>query len=140
MLHIPVEEFSTPDPKMVASELSVKQAYDLMLEEGIRHIPVVDREGLVGLISHRDIFNLVSFADAAVIPVARVMSRDIFTVHEKDPLEKVVFAMSARKIGSAVVVDGKGKPTGIFTSTDALNALVEIIRGDMEQYDDQQVN
>ena len=37
--------------------------------------------------------------------------------------------MSSKKLGSAIVLDEQGDLAGIFTTTDALNALVEVIRG-----------
>ena len=38
-----------------------------------------------------------------------------------------------KKIGSAVIVDSNADDIGIFTTTDALNALIEILRGDINE-------
>lgn len=43
------------------------------------------------------------------------------------PLLDVVFHLSEEKIGSAIITDD-GKLDGIFTTTDALNALVDILK------------
>ena len=50
------------------------------------------------------------------------------TVSASTPLDEVAFAMSDMKVGSVIVNDEDGRFLGIFTATDALNALIEIIR------------
>ena len=55
----------------------------------------------------------------------------VVTLSERDAMAlKQLLAMSKQKIGSAVVSD-HNEIVGIFTSTDALNALVEILRGQL---------
>ena len=41
--------------------------------------------------------------------------------------------MSDAKIGSLIVNDDNEKLVGIFTNTDALNALIEVLRGDVPE-------
>jgi len=48
------------------------------------------------------------------------------------PLDRVAFTMSDRKIGSVIVNEDDGEFLGIFTVTDALNALIEISRAGRE--------
>ena len=55
-----------------------------------------------------------------------------YTAQTGSMLEEVAFEMSDRKIGSALIVNNFGELEGIFTSVDGLNALIEIIRGDVE--------
>ena len=43
-------------------------------------------------------------------------------------LDEVALAMSEKKVGSVIVNDDEGRFYGIFTATDALNALVETVR------------
>lgn len=45
---------------------------------------------------------------------------------------EAAYEMSLNKIGSMVVVDDHGEVFGIFTTTDALNALIEIVRGEVD--------
>jgi CBS domain-containing protein len=56
------------------------------------------------------------------------MSRDPYTTTPSAPLEEVARDMADRKYGSAVVVD-HGKVVGLFTTVDALRALVVLLRG-----------
>ncbi|MCE3014031.1 MAG: CBS domain-containing protein, partial [Proteobacteria bacterium] len=55
-----------------------------------------------------------------------IMSTDPLVVRANDPLSEVAYLLSSSKVGSAIVMDENDEIFGIFTTTDALNALVEI--------------
>ena len=87
---------------------------------------------LSGIISDRDIFRGASVHEASEpLKVKDLMTKEVYRVSRKENLDKVVFTMSDKKIGSAIVEDKDDDFFGIFTSTDALNALVEIMRGEI---------
>ncbi|MGH3104308.1 MAG: CBS domain-containing protein [Gaiellaceae bacterium] len=48
-----VREWMTADPITAAPEMSVDEAAQIMLDNGFRHIPVVERDGVVGVVSLR---------------------------------------------------------------------------------------
>jgi citrate synthase len=50
----------TGDPDTVAPRLSVQQAYDSLAAHGYRHIPVVEADRLVGIVSMRDLLRVAS--------------------------------------------------------------------------------
>jgi CBS domain-containing protein len=50
-----VEQWMTPDPATIAADAGVREARDLMLARGFRHLPVTDDEDVVGIISLRDL-------------------------------------------------------------------------------------
>jgi CBS domain-containing protein len=50
-----VAGWMTADPISLGPEASVAEARDRMLEEGFRHIPVVEAERLIGIVSLRDV-------------------------------------------------------------------------------------
>jgi CBS domain-containing protein len=50
-----VEQWMTPDPATIAADAGVREARDLMLERGFRHLPVTDGEDVVGIVSLRDL-------------------------------------------------------------------------------------
>ena len=124
-----VDEFTTPGPITVSGDTSVANVANLMSDHGIRHLPVVDDGKPVGLISDRDIKVLANFGDQASFRAQDIMSPEPFVVASDCPLEEVAMQMSEKKIGSAIVQDVEDGSLGIFTSTDALNALIEITRG-----------
>jgi len=128
--NIPVEEFTTPDPITVNENTSIEELNRLMKEHGIRHLPVLRGSQVVGLISERDLKVVagLSFKEKALVCAADIMARDPISVSAETSLDEVAFEMSDRKIGSVIVTEGD-KFLGIFTVSDALNALIEISRG-----------
>jgi CBS domain-containing protein len=50
-----VTSWMTPDPTTLVPAASAAEALELMLEGGFRHLPVVDGERVVGVVSLRDL-------------------------------------------------------------------------------------
>jgi len=128
-----VDEFTTPSPIFVSPDASYEEVHKMMKGENIRHIPVVDSDNKpVGIISERDVLNISHLAEKEKVTASGFMTENPFCVQSEESLGRVAFSMSKNKVGSAVVTDNEGKLVGIFTSTDALNALVEVLRGDYQ--------
>lgn len=125
-----IEEFTTPCPITVDQLTSVDEIMKIFKENGIRHMPVVSDNRAVGVISERDLmpFNSVIDFGRKFTAYDIIKFQTPYSVQEKTPIEDVAFDMSIKKIGSAVVENEKGRVTGIITTTDMLNALVEIMR------------
>jgi len=51
-----IVEIMTPNPTTIAASESLTRALAQMRERGFRHLPVVDQDRLVGMISVRDLF------------------------------------------------------------------------------------
>lgn len=128
---IPVEEFTTPDPVTATEEMGIDELRRLMDQHGIRHLPVLRDGRVVGVISDRDVRLGYGLTDLEKNQVCAtdIMSPDPLAVTASTPLDKVAYLMSDRKVGSVIVNEEDGPFLGIFTATDALNALVEIARG-----------
>src|SRR5919202_1948938 len=50
-----VREWMTADPVTLPPSASPQEAAEIMLERGFRHVPVVDGEQTVGIVSSRDV-------------------------------------------------------------------------------------
>jgi CBS domain-containing protein len=50
-----VREWMTPDPVTLPPSAKAEEAANVMLERGFRHVPVVDEEQPVGIVSIRDV-------------------------------------------------------------------------------------
>jgi acetoin utilization protein AcuB len=129
--NVTVEEFTTPEPVTATEEMSIEDLQHLMSEHGIRHLPVVRGDDVVGVISERDVRLVAGLTSAERFQVraADIMATEPLIVRASARLDEVAYAMSEKKVGSAIVLDADGKLLGIFTATDALNALIEIVRG-----------
>ncbi len=129
---VPVDEFTTPDPVTATEDMNVDELRHLMEKHGIRHLPVLRGDMVVGVISDRDVRIVIGLPDTDKFQVraADIMATDPMTVAATTPLDDVAYAMSDSKVGSVIVQDEDSQFLGIFTATDALNALIEIVRGE----------
>lgn len=109
----------------------------LMRSSGFRHVPVVNGDKLVGLLSDRDvqraspsIFGKMTPEEYNRIfettPLAKVMAKEPVTVTPATPVTEVVKMMYERKFGSVPVVEGE-KLVGIVTTTDLLGLLSKLL-------------
>lgn len=128
--NVPVEEFTTPNPVTAAESLPIDELRRLMQESGVRHLPIVRDGKVVGVVSDRDVRVAQGLSAEHQIQVraADIMATDPVAVAAGTPLDEVAYTMSDRKIGSVIVNEDSGEFLGIFTVTDALNALIEISR------------
>jgi len=103
-------------------------AHALMRKHRLRHLPVLDRGALVGVISQRDLYFLEALpsVDLTGTTVEEAMSQDVYRVSPKAKVRDVAATMSEKKYGCAVVMDGT-KVVGIFTTVDALRALAKAL-------------
>ena len=128
--NLKVEEFTTPCSICVPPETSLTKLEHLMKEGNIRHIPVKEKNKVVGIISERDVYFSYRLGNADKITAQDIMQKNPYQVDSLTKISEVAFYMSKNKFGSALVIGADGE-LGIFTSIDALNALIEIIRGDI---------
>ena len=131
MNQITVNEFTTPGPVSVRPEEKLPNIWNIMQENGIRHILVTEGSKVLGILSERDITTFSQADYFKNVEARDIMSSDLVTVSPDTQLFEVALVMSENKVGSAVVIDENEKFIGIFTATDALNALVEVLRGDL---------
>ncbi|HEX3596348.1 MAG TPA: CBS domain-containing protein [Polyangiaceae bacterium] len=93
-----------------------------------RHLPVVDGNKLVGLISHSDLLETSSSAlsksapeENAVLhrlPASRVMRRELVTVRPTEPLTNVAALVWQSRVGCVPVTEDDGTLLGIITEGD----------------------
>lgn len=115
---------------------NLREAWDLMQEGGFRHIPVIDGEDLVGIISDRDVMLRATYDEGAItIPnliLEEVMTREVTTCSAGTQLGDVADIMIDQRIDALPVTDSGGRLTGIITSTD-LMSLIAVRDHDLSQ-------
>jgi CBS domain-containing protein len=111
---------------------SLLDAAKLMVDHQIRHLPVVEDNAVVGMLSDRDIRTVagdpVRYVETreragAPLSVRDAMARTALTIHAKRPLRDLANELADEKIGALPVVDTDGKLLGIVSYVDALRAL-----------------
>lgn len=116
----------------------VREAFFLMKERNIRHLPVVDDENkLIGIISDRelrrpewvdeswDVSHVYRLDDE--IQVKDVMITQVHVVHTYDTLRKAVKLLLEKNIGAAPVLDKTGALVGMLSAVDLMRALSDRI-------------
>ena len=121
-----VADYMSRPPFCIQQKEPLVAAHSLMRVHGIRHLPVLDGERLVGLLSERDLHLIETLrsVDPRREQVAGAMTENPFAVAPDMALSRVAQVMYANRYGSAVVVE-HGVVIGIFTTMDALRAISE---------------
>jgi acetoin utilization protein AcuB len=128
---IPVREYMTPMPETVDEHTSLADAKDRMFALGVHHLPVLHEGKLTGILSQRDILlaESLTVGSSAKVQARQAMTSVVFSCGPNAHVEAVAREMAAHHYGSAIVVE-PAHPTqilGVFTTTDALRALADII-------------
>ena len=132
------EEIMSKKLISVRMEDTMLLAYQLMTDNGIRHLPVFDeQQNLMGILSDRDVQRamVTDKGDECLEEVylniekkvIEFMSRPIASVQEETPLSEVILLMTSKKISAVMVENRRGKFTGIITTDDLLTCLLNLI-------------
>ncbi len=123
----------TPDDK-------VDRVFFLIHYESIRHLPVVEGEKVVGIVSDRDLYKalgpkkhsraIVEQKNDTILSVSskkvcHIMRRGVITIDPEASIKKAAIILAKKKIGALPVVK-ENKLVGIITATDLLLAFSKL--------------
>ena len=123
----------------IPKDIGVREAFFLMKEHSIRHLPIVDdSKQLIGIISDRELrrpnwvdeaqdISHVYYLDNSM-HVSDVMITDVHVLHTYDTLNKAVSLLLKKNIGAAPVLDKTGTVVGMLSAIDLLRALSHMIK------------
>ena len=132
-----VKAFMSGDPVSVSPDASALEAFERMMDRGIRHLPVVDgSRRVVGVLSIDDLRAALPFATSprrSLDPgereaalewrVGEIMTHAPETLGPEATLAEAAERMAERRIGCLPVVDETGRLTGLLSETDVLWAM-----------------
>jgi acetoin utilization protein AcuB len=132
-------ELMTGNPATVTQQTTIAEAWDLMRELDVRHLPVVDGEALVGMVSDRDLGNLdvarlllEEGADGLrrrlSLPVVQIMSSDVIAAEPDSDMSEIITMLLDYKVGAVpVIAPGTRQIVGIVSYIDVLRAVGETL-------------
>jgi len=134
-----VKDRMTPNPVTITPDTSFPEAFRIMREKKIRHLPVMDKKKLVGVVARTDLLHASPSAATSLsvfeinyllanLHIREVMSSPPITVPEDAPLEEAARVMVERKIGCLPVMRD-GMLVGLITETDIFETFVEVLGG-----------
>jgi len=136
-----VEDIMTSRVFTVEPQDLIDRAFFLILYEGIRHLPVVEKGKVVGIISDRDMYKALgpksnsnaievgaNSAELHVAPkkVQHIMHRGVITVQRETYASVAAALMADKKIGALPVVGKDNMLVGILSATDILRVFSKI--------------
>ncbi len=136
-------ELMTLKPATLTTQATIAEAWDLMREMEIRHVPVVDDGALVGMLSDRDLARVdvagvlmgqgaAALGEELATPIVNVMSSDVIFVEPETNLSEVVDLLIESKVGAIPVIRPDTRSVvGIISYVDVLRAL----QGGLEEED-----
>ncbi|MBI3555790.1 MAG: CBS domain-containing protein [Deltaproteobacteria bacterium] len=119
----------TAMPHTIGADIPIKKVGEMMLKYDVRHLPVKKAGKLVGIISDRDVKAARSYRGPGELTAEEVMTPDPYLVAPDAELGPVALEMSEHRYGSVLIQDGAGEVIGIFTDTDALRVLGQMLQG-----------
>jgi CBS domain-containing protein len=131
-----VADWMSSPVQTIESSTSVADAYEAMMRKGIRRLPVVNGNNLVGIVTLGDLREARPSPATSLsiyelnylltrLTVHHVMTHNPYTVNPSTPVQQAARIMLTRKVGGLPVVDEQGKVVGIITETDVFRMLVD---------------
>jgi acetoin utilization protein AcuB len=133
-----VKDVMVRAPVTVRATATVGQAWRLMRDRKIRHLPVLDGDGrLVGIVTDRDLRQVIfepSIQERLgnlpralnVLAVRDIMTWGVITVAPETDIRKAARLMHKEKIGALPVVEG-GRVVGMLSETDVLKVFLRVL-------------
>lgn len=124
----------------VGQQASLADAAEQLRERGIGALVVsADGTSIDGIISERDVVRALASHGASALgkSVASVMSTDVVTCADADPVEHLMELMTDRRIRHLPVADGDGKLAGIVSIGDVVKtrlAQLEVENRALNEY------
>ncbi len=125
-----ISEFLTPLPFTIQADENLEQARKIMEAHHVRHLPVFRGGQMVGVIAERDLYMCMGISDLdwRREPARLAMSANPLRVSIDADARAVAKRMLADRQDCALVENEQGSLVGIFTDTDALKAMCDLLK------------
>lgn len=135
-------ELMTENPVTISPRATVAEAWDLMREMEVRHLPVIEAGAVVGIVSDRDLGNfdvvrLLTEEGAEALgrrltqPIAEVMNTEVVAADPELEMSDVIALLLEHRVGAVpVIARGRRGLVGIISYLDVLRAVAAALEGE----------
>lgn len=134
-----VETWMKKNPVTIENDATVIEAMHLMKEKNIRRLPIMSKGKIVGILTEKMVTEFKPSKATSLdtweihyilskTPVTEAMNPKPYKVTPDTELTEAAQLLHDRKLNGVLVVSEKDELLGIFTTTNALEALIEICR------------
>ncbi|MEQ3661718.1 MAG: CBS domain-containing protein [Flavobacterium sp.] len=133
---VPVSTIMTKEVIKLNITDTLTKAESLFKKHHIRHIPVVNGNKIIGMLSYTDLLR-ISFADAIeddeeevdttvynMFSVEQVMAKNLTSIYPDAPIKDAAELLATREFHALPVVEGN-LLVGIVTTTDLIKYLID---------------
>jgi len=132
-----VKDRMSKHPLTVNGDTSVSETHKYMLEQKVRHLPVVDKTGrMIGLVTDGDLLKAEPSSATSLsvweihslldkVTAKDVMVKEVITTTEDTPIEEAAGLLLDHKIGCLPVLR-EDKLVGIITESDIFRTFLEM--------------
>ncbi len=121
---ISIRRIMSTDPITASPNDEIHTAIELLIKNNVGSIPIVDDDGLAGIITKTDLMKVYTDKLKGRWKVSDLMTSDVITVNENHTIAHVINTMEKNKIGKIVVIRDN-EPVGIITHENISFAHVE---------------
>ena len=128
-----VSNVMTRRVRTATSDTPLEEILALLREERCHHVPIVDDDRPVGMISARDVVHLARREEGEqyVLGMPRseragdAMNEDLVTIHQDESVDAAIERIGRGDIHALVVIDDDDRLAGIVTHNDLLHYLID---------------
>ena len=118
----------------VSADATVEAAAQLMVEAGVRRVPVVD-DRLDGIITVTDVIRTIARGEVAVdVTAGDIATRDVNTTYHETPLPVAEREIYYANVPYTVCLDSEGSMAGILTEVDIID-VARVVEGEADTGD-----
>jgi acetoin utilization protein AcuB len=133
-----VEDIMTTKVFTVEQHDLIDRVFFLIHYEKIRHLPVVEKNKVIGIVSDRDLYKVLGPKNNSNViegntelhvvhkKVQNIMHRGVITIAPDAYVSEAASSMANNRIGALPVVDKDNKLLGIISATDILRVFSKI--------------
>lgn len=129
-----IRDIMQSHPVSATVETRLPHLLRVLQQRGFRHLPIVEGDRLVGIVSDRDLKQAIASAGTAMegrererlldhLTAGQIMARRVVTVGPTSGVDEAARLMATRKISALPVTEGD-RLVGLVSETDVLQLLV----------------